>query len=46
MSAVMGEIIVSIVAGGGLVVSGIVLLCVTNNHIKKYVSEEKGDETA
>ena len=43
MNAVIGELIVSVVAGGGLVVSGIVLLIVTNKHIAKYAIEDKGD---
>lgn len=41
MGAALGEIIVSIVAGGGLVLSGIILLAVTKNHMKKYGHEEE-----
>lgn len=40
MGAALGEIIVSIVAGGGLVLSGIILLIVTKQHMKKYGHEE------
>ena len=41
MGAAIGEIIVSIVAGGGLVISGIILLIVTKNHMAKYGHEEE-----
>lgn len=40
MGAALGEIIVSIVAGGGLVVSGIILLVVTKRHMASYGHEE------
>lgn len=40
MGAALGEIIVSIVAGGGLVLSGTILLIVTKHQMKKYGHEE------
>lgn len=40
MGAALGEIIVSIAAGGGLVLSGIILLIVTKRQMAKYGHEE------
>lgn len=42
MSVVLGEILVSLVAGGGLVISGILLIAVSKYQIKKYA--EAGGE--
>ncbi len=43
MSAALGEFLVALVAGGGLVVSGIVLIAVSKYQIKKYTGKEQAD---
>ena len=40
MGAALGEIIVSMVAGGGLVVAGIALIIVTKTQMKRYGHDE------
>lgn len=45
MGAALGEIIVSLVAGGGLVVTGIVLLIVTKTQMKKYANEGEEEQS-
>lgn len=43
MGAAIGELVVALVAGGGLVISGIVLIAVSKYQIKKYALSEKAD---